>query len=483
MNYCVLIHLTRTSISFWYQQQGTPFEPLAKKEGNIVPLYFYVNGNNFIIGKFAKERFLNGDTTNTFGDYFKIIEDPSRYFCIFGNQKHVKFLLYYAVEQYLSHFLNTVLYKNDSIEEYRNNFPLRFIFSSDIVQKERLLVESLFSESGYDNIDTIFYSQFLFSFLANQKLIKPDVPILLLTGIDGNLFIELFHETFLTPSDQEIVEEHGADPRIKIMAKMLYENAIATTHFALNEKTELTNLLPFAKAFLDQQSALSKGDIILSDGTTCYVQVKKKELNERLTYDSGEEKIFKAIDNLIIRINIPVNNIQFVLNGESVNSAYFIDRLKKKFGQVIGTPPNTLNEVLKLAFRFISDAGFKASCDTRNKVKSGMYSDNTAQISTVSEPPGPPVLPPKPTAPQKVITPLLPPKIKQTTNQSTIAPPQIPPKPSIITKTVVSAPPPPPLPPALKKPDKKEGIGNTSKGVPEPKKPTLPPPVKQKKNT
>ncbi|MEI6853187.1 MAG: hypothetical protein WCL06_10105, partial [Bacteroidota bacterium] len=155
MNYCVLVHISRSTISFWYQQEGVSFEPLAQKEGNIVPLYFYVNSNDFIVGSFARERFLNGDDKHAYGNYFDTIADPSKYFTIYGNQKHVKFLLYYAVEQYLSHFLNTVLYKNESIEEFRDNFPLRFSFSSDIVQKEKLMVESLFLESGYDNVETV----------------------------------------------------------------------------------------------------------------------------------------------------------------------------------------------------------------------------------------------------------------------------------------------------------------------------------------
>jgi hypothetical protein len=357
MNYCILIQLSRTSISFWYQQQGSPFEPLAKNEGNVVPLYFYVNCNDFSFGRFAKEHFLNGDT-NTFGDYFKIIEDPSKYFKIFGDQKHVKFLLYYAVELYLSHFLKTVLYKKDSIEEYRNSIPLRFMFSSDIVRKERLLVESIFTESGYDNVDTISYSQFLFSTLVSRSFINPQFPVILLTGIDGNLFIELFKGIYNSPVAEEIVEDQGADPRIKIMSKMLYESAISTTHSALNEKNETAHLLSCAKTFLDHQSAIPRGNITLSDGTILYVQIKKKEINQRLTYDIGEEKIFKAIDNLLTKNSISGNQVQFVLNGEAVNTSYFIERLKKKFSQVVGTPNNIQNDVLKLVFKSIADADY-----------------------------------------------------------------------------------------------------------------------------
>ena len=135
MNYCVLVHISKSTISFWYQQEGAPFEPLSLSEGNALPMYFYANENDFILGATARERFLNGDQINAFGNYFDIITNPASFFNVYGNKKHVKFLLYYAVEQYLSHFINSVLYKNESIEGYRNNFPLRFIFSQDIAPK------------------------------------------------------------------------------------------------------------------------------------------------------------------------------------------------------------------------------------------------------------------------------------------------------------------------------------------------------------
>jgi len=441
MNFCVLIKISRTSITFWCQQQAAIFEPLARKEGNVIPMYFYVNGNDFIVGKFAKERFLNGDTTCCYGDYFKLIEDPSKYFTIFGNQKHVKFLLYYAVEQYLSHFLNTVLYKNDSIEEYRNSFPLRFMFSSDIVQKERLLVMSIFSESGYDNVDTLSYLTFLFQGLNNQKIINSQLPIILLTGLDGNLYIELFSEASSFPIDEEVLDEQGADPRIKIMAKMLYESAISSNHISLNEKNEIAHLLHSAKDFLDQASAIPRGDITLSDGTNCYVQLKKKELNDRLMYYSGEEKIFRAIDNLLKKNSIHENKVQFVLNGEAVNTSYFIERLKKKFSQVIGTPTNIENEVLKLAFKNIAEANYKPFLSCANKAQKKICLDNFEPKSAILQPPPPP---PKPIV-KTILEPL-----RQAIN---VPPPPPPSKPALRTigeplKPAVNVhKPPPPLPP------------------------------------
>ena len=481
MNYCVLVHISKSSISFWYQQQGAPFESLSIKEGNVMPLYFYAKDNDFILGSAARERFLNGDQVNAFGNYFEIVTNPASYFTVYGNKKHVKFLLYYAVEQYLSHFLNTVLYKNESIEGYRNNFPLRFIFSNDVAQKERLLVESIFKESGYDNVELLSYTNFLFTFLNNENYVKPQNPLILLSGIDGNLFIELYTTSYNYPISYVIIEEQGADPRIKYMAKMIYEDAMATTRLNLDIKNELTHLLPYAKEFLLQESALPKGDITLSDGTNCWVKIKIKDLNQLLIYDEGIIKINKAIDKILIDNAFQSNSVQIILNGDSVNTQYFIEKLKEKFRNVTGTPTKTHNEVLKLLFKSISDAGYEfkhnlAKLHTDTNVVSPLSDFTTLPVnsppplinpSTLVIPPpkvsAPPAMPPKvsapPPMPPKVSAPppVMPPKVS--------APPPMPPK--------VSAPPPmppkvsapPPMPPKVSAPP------------PMPPKVTAPPPM------
>ena len=473
MNYCVLVQISKSSISFWYQQQGAPFESLAIKEGNVMPLYFYAKENDFILGSAARERFLNGDQVNAFGNYFEVVTNPASYFTVYGNKKHVKFLLYYAVEQYLSHFLSTVLYKNESIEGYRNNFPLRFTFSNDVAPKERLLVESIFKESGYDNIESLSYTQFLFTFLAHENFINPQIPVILLSGIDGNLFIELFSKSFINPISNVIVEEQGSDPRIKYMAKMIYDDAMATARLNLNLKNELSHLLPYAKEFLLQDSAIPKGDITLSDGTNCWVKVKRKDLDQLLIYDEGSSKIFKAIEKILIENSVQSNIVQIILNGDSVNTQYFIDKLKEKFGNVIGTPAKTQNEVLKLLFKNISDAGYHLKEKTKILDSHPNINTSSLNINTPSDFTAPPIIktPPKVSAPPVINTP---PKV--------IAPPPLPPKvtapPVINSPPKVTAPPPlppkvtapPPLPPKLVTPMPP----NIHKSVPPP------PPVKKK---
>ncbi len=453
MNYCVLVHISKSTISFWYQQEGTPFEPLSQSEGNVLPLYFYANENDFILGTNARERFLNGDQVHAFGNYFDIITNPSSFFNVYGNKKHVKFLLYYAVEQYLSHFINSVLYKNESIEGYRNNFPLRFVFSEDIAPKEKLLVESIFKESGYDNISSISYSKYLFEHLFTNGVVKKGAPIVLLTGIDGNLYIELFNNSIEKSEGHLVLEDEGADPRIKIMAKMIYDDAMGTTRMNLNEKSEIAHLIPYALDFLAQDSAIPKGDVTLSDGTTCWVKLKRKDLDDRLLYYEGDTKIYKSIEKLVSVNNVPLPLAQIVLHGDSINTSFFLERLLKKFSHVAGVPQNTQYEVIKLLFQHISKTGY---------VVQNLAPVANTPTATSSVPPVKTVAPPHVTAPPPRA---VPPPPARTVPPHVVAPPP------------VAAPPPRAVPPPPARTAPPPAAAPPPRAVPPPPVRTVPPPV------
>ena len=93
LSHCVLVKISRNELSFWYQIQGSPYSTLEMNEGNIIPLYFFVNGSDFVIGNFARER-ANLNDPNSYSEYFDIIKDPSKYFTIHGDSKPVKQLIY-----------------------------------------------------------------------------------------------------------------------------------------------------------------------------------------------------------------------------------------------------------------------------------------------------------------------------------------------------------------------------------------------------
>lgn len=418
MSYCVLIKVSKRVVSFWYKTESGAYAALTMRDTNVIPLYFYVHGNDFFFGNLAKEKYYRNDP-NAFGNYFEIVKDPSSHFSIYGNKKPVKQLFYYGVEQFLSHFINTVLYKSDSIESYRH-FPLRFIFDADIEDKEKVLVEALFSEAGYFNVQRIDFTQALFSVLAEAGIIKELSSILLLTSIDNKLFLHLYKNGFTDCLSSAELDGQGADARVKVLAEMIIEYVVNLNPFlTLDSKKEMATLLPFCKALLDNEVPIITGEAELSNGQTYWFRITSRNLNERLKYYSNDVITYSAIDDLMKANSVNMDEVTIVLGSEALNTPYFLDKLLKRYPKVKAADQVHLKDTMKYIFSKIDLSGKNVRVDVP-----------AAQPRVVPKPGLPPVPPKKlPVNTSIVAKPKLP-ELKQTDKATTkhIKLPPLPPK-------------------------------------------------------
>lgn len=358
MKFCVLAKISKRSVSFWYQSDSNAYAPLSIKGSNEVPLYFYVNGNDFIFGNAARDRF-NRHDPNAYGNYFEIIKDPGKHFSIYGNKKPVKQLFYYGIEQYLSHFLNTVLYKTDSIESYRQNFPLRFLFDTDIEDNEKSLIEYLFQEAGYFNLDRVHFNGMLFGMLAQKGILLKQKAVLLLSGIDDVLYLKLYKDINAEAIASFRLEGQGADPRVKTLADMIVEYIILqNSYLSINKDVEVAALLPFCAGLLENISPIIKGDAELSDGSTYWFRVNQSNLNERLQYYSNDSMIYTAIDDLLKSGGLVVEDVIILLGTEEISTVYFTNKLLKKYHYVKEVTAVDIRDTMKSIFAEISRSGY-----------------------------------------------------------------------------------------------------------------------------
>lgn len=449
MNYCVLVEISKHKASFWYQTEGSTYSPLSIKESNEVPLYFYVYGNDYIFGSIAKDRFYSHDP-NSFGDYFEIVTDPTKHFSIYGIQKPVKQLLYYGIEQYLSHFINTVLYKSESIESYRQNFPIRFIFDNDVEDKEKALIESLFKEAGYDNVETVIYQEALMEVLNNGGLITTTNSVLLLTGIDNNLYLELYKSLTEPITGFSKLIGLGADPRVKILAEEILEDIVALhPYLAINKEVELAEILPYAAGLLDENLAIIKGNAILTNGKSYSFEVKKRKLNDRLSYITKDGILFQGINSLLETNGVSIKDTVILLVGRELNTSFFENKLLSTYPRVIGVETNHCVDTMKLIFFKIAQSRYivnKNDFSPLQPIPKQPIEPPLPPRPTVNVPPPPmPVVKaPPPPMPVAKVPPLPPPP----PSRPVLKPPPPPPKP--IVKVVKVSPPPPPPPPIRK---------------------------------
>lgn len=400
MQFCVVAKISKRSVSLWYQAEEKAYAQLPVKGTAEIPLYFYVNGSDFLFGNAARDRFFLNDP-KAFGNFFEIIKDPAAHFSIYENKKPVKQLLYYGLEQCLSYFINTVLYKNDSIESYRPGFPLRFIFSADIEDKEKVLVESLFTDAGYNNVASLDYNSFLFRVLSEKRTIAARQPVLILTGVDGILYLQLYKAVPGELTGFSKLSGHGADPRAKILARMIVEYIQADkSYLFLDVEKEIAVVLPFVTTLLGNMPAVMSGEVTLSDGSSHYYNVRKRRIAEQLLYESNDRAIYMAIGDLLEQSNIPAAAITILLGSEEINTDFFTDRLLKIYPNVKGIDTYDFNEAMRMVFFETSSAG---------------YVSQKKSSHTGSTPAGPP---PVPAGPRKVADPPPTPK--------TFTPPPIP---------------------------------------------------------
>ncbi len=364
MKFCVLAKISKRSVSFWYQSDSNAYAPLMIKESNEIPLFFYVPGNDFVFGKIARDRFYRNDPA-AFGDYFEIIKDPSKHFSIYGNKKPVKQLLYYGIEQYLSHFLNQVLYKTDSIESYRQQFPLRFLFDTEIEDHEKTLIENLFKEAGYFNIGRISHIRLLFRVLADKQVLTKEKAILLLSGIDDVLYLELYKNINTDLIGSSRLEGQGADPRVKILADMIVEYIILQhSYLSIDKDKEIAFLLPFCANLLQNISPIIRGDVELSDGIQYWFRVNERNLNDRLQYYSNETLIYTAIDDLLKSAGLTPENVVILLGTEEISTAYFSNKLLKKYHYVKQVRAADLKDTMQSIFSEIAKSNYTVKSES-----------------------------------------------------------------------------------------------------------------------
>ena len=461
MRSCVLVKISKQTLCFWYQIEGGDVSPLSIKDGNEIPLCFYVSGNDFSVGKFARERALVNDIC-AFKDYFELVRDPSKFFSLHGDSKPVKQLLYYGIENYLSYFIKSVLYKSESIEAFRKSFCLRLWFDEDISQPEKHLVESLFMEAGYENVFEVDADLYQNKVLSETS--RFERPRLLLSSISNNLYVKLFGYPQSALLDRMMLEDFGSDPRAMILATLILEDIRdASPHIHCDFDKDIPFILDHCVALLGALKPIMQNSISLSSGERAEYKIRLVHLEDRLMYNRGiEDKVIPRLNEFLSNNGLDASRIDVILVGDEINTDYFKEKLSKKFPRISGVGNVVKQKLLKVIFKEI------ASGTKRDRPGIGV-----PPPPPPPKPPGPPPppQPPKPPGPPPSPPPPPPPPPPPAPGQGQrVSPPPPPPPPPPVPGQnrggVVPPPPPPPVP------------GQNRRGAPPPPASVPPPPPK-----
>ena len=454
MSYSILIKVSRNKLTFWYQKEGRRYLPLKSDEGNEIPLFFYSNGSDFIMGGSAKIRVDQNDP-HAFSDYFDIIRKPL-FYSRMGESRQAKQLLYDGIEKYLfDHFLSGILFTQESIEKYRSSLCLRFWFDIDIEEHEQILVQGLFTEAGYSNVAKIDFYESLLAYLRNCNLLENKKDIIVLNSLFNNLHIQ-----YITLPEKQLKHSDcllgcGSDPRLSIFAQTIIEY-IKNNRRDIDSENEIKFIIPTISKFLKSPKILIEGDVQLSSGEVHKFRVRLHQLEQNMLGHNGFGKIFNSLENIVERFKISLNNLLVLVIDPEINTEYFIQKLGSRYN-VKGVDDETYDQVIDLIFMDIEASGYSLANDSTAHSPYNQFNLPTPKL------PSSPVAPPLPKPVNKPVPPPLP---------KPVAPPI--PKP-------VNKPVPPPLPKPVAPPIPKPMSKPVAPPIPKPGAPPELPPIPKAK--
>jgi hypothetical protein len=439
MDYCVAVKISKDRLSFFYKIKGQPFSVLKGGQQDI-PLYFFISGNDFTFGDVAWEMF-RANAPNSYGNYFEIIKDPGNHFEILGNSKPVKQLLYYAIEQNLSSIINTVLFRNDSIESCRQNFPIRFIFEPDILDHEKFLVENLFLDAGYNNVGTFDFSGALVSILHQKNSVGISCPAVLLRSLRNDVYVDLYSGDASRISRKSFTGI-GADPWIEMFARRIYDYVFSGNQFLdVNKNAQILALFPFAAKQLMVNKPHYIDRVQFLDGKTYDFRVSRRQLSEDIQF-ATDSCFISDIKKFVISCGEDVYDAVFYLIGYEVNTDYFLQKFRNEFHNVASVSQDDLDKAMEYLFDREEINGYLKPTHKMDAPPSPPPPPPLPKLNPVDSGAKPP-LPPVTTAEVRAACPQVPP-IKS--DVSKVASPPLPPAPNPKVRAVTPPLPPPPTP-------------------------------------
>ena len=381
MNFCILIELSKKKISFLYNRSDgeSKFTPFVG-EGSALPLAIYCLGNDIQIGQFAIDEAMN-QNPHAYTDVFQAMKTVGTY-KYKGNEYHYNTLLKNAIEKYLKHFFDSVLFgQNGRLEQNIASMPLCFVFNSDIDENERLFVKNCFAKGGYSNLATIDYDQIVIeasNFATNHAVC--------VTSDGKDLFMSLYETKTHKYLGSAVMANRGRDPRVETAVAKLWES-LGYENYYLNLEAEKPILTKLAEEFLSSGELELQQNVLFTDGYSRECFLSMRELNDYRYNDDG--KIVSDLKNLLLKQNISPLDCTVVLKGKAANNGYFKHIFNGEFNSLKNVNDSFRREVLSQLLKDIKAANYSFNSAVPQPPKGPIGSGGQEPTQN----PNPPVMP------------------------------------------------------------------------------------------
>lgn len=345
MNFCVAIELSKKSISFLYYRSDSAEQRFKYFEGlnPVLPLAIYCKDNDMEIGKWAQDEALRGN--------------HNAYTSVFSNQGTYRFrgktcpmntLVYNAILVKLEYFFNQILLGvENQLEQNVATMPICIVLDSDLSENESLLVTNSFKKGGFGNVGIYNYNQIV---VDVSGISTPYALCMKSDGVDLNL--SLYNQKG-RKCDSESIKGVGADPRVGLAAKLMWESAGYDTYY-LEENAEMPYFHRAAEDFINSGDTEFNGNVELSKGNTIGCFVSRHQLDN---YNYAENhQLRESVSKFLNTRHISSSQCTLLMMGKAAGNVYFNDVFSSSFADTRDVGPSFRSEVFsKLLRDVISD--------------------------------------------------------------------------------------------------------------------------------
>lgn len=383
MKFCILIELTRHTISFrYYRSDGDdkflPFGKDGKQSSYALPLVIWCNGTKFEIGEPAVEAYRHGGQ-DVYCDIFDVSKECVS-FVSGGEQYPINKLLLMAVEDYIDRvFFQKIMFNTlGSLATHRSSMPLILMFHADISYSERLFVRTQFQNAGYCNFDILDYNSELIKVLQVNKIQPVDTSDTVVISDNGkNAYIGVYNSQGICKSVR-IFEGLGKDPRIIAAADMLWNSMPPNWH---DRKKEDEILLRVATEFIESGKKEFNDYIELSDGEKYCAFASLRDISNVNITNS-------ALNNVVAEVvqssKIQPENCTIVLCGKTISGYLQFMRTNWRFKKTYVSPNDDNSRIADTILKSIKQNDFKFKPQT--ELKSVVQVVEEVKVETPAEP-------------------------------------------------------------------------------------------------
>lgn len=321
MEYCVLVEISQTNITFSAYTGGeSGFVPYG---GEHRPLAVWFSGSSVIIGQDAKQQAMQG-TPNAFYNLFGQMTSLGQF--DYANETHDynKLVLYTIRAGLKEFFMNVLRNSQGALEDNIAHLPLVIVFGADMVQSLRSVVVTQLKDNGFGNIWTVEEDEYIISSLPSSKTNGQSNMVLSSDGV--SLYGALYSQE--KNIDNFVLEGAGRDPRVDKLAELIWERTMAENDWLMYE-SELPELQKAANRYIMSGEDDWNSNVTLSNGSSYPYYLNKADLNlyNRINDTGLVQKLLEHVS----AAHIDKRMCNVILKGLAANNKYLYEMLNPEF--------------------------------------------------------------------------------------------------------------------------------------------------------